>query len=141
MAQAIPYLAFNGTCAEAMRFYERVLGLGAKLEMMMSGADSPMAANIPSEHAHRILHARLRFDDGSYLYAGDSPVHMAYEGIKGVTLTMSYASTAEGEAVFHALSEGGTVIMPWQPAFWAKGWGMLTDRFGTSWNINGEPTI
>ena len=25
MAQAIPYLAFNGTCAEAMRFYERVL--------------------------------------------------------------------------------------------------------------------
>jgi hypothetical protein len=41
MAQAIPYLAFNGNCSEAMRFYERVLGLGAKLEMMMSGADSP----------------------------------------------------------------------------------------------------
>ena len=60
MAQAIPYLAFNGDCAEAMRFYEHVLGLGAKLEMMMSGADSPMAAQIPDEHAHRILHARLR---------------------------------------------------------------------------------
>ena len=51
MAQAIPYLAFNGNCSEAMRFYERVLGLGAKLEMMMSGADSPMAAQIPKEHA------------------------------------------------------------------------------------------
>jgi uncharacterized glyoxalase superfamily protein PhnB len=31
MAQAIPYLAFNGNCAEAMRFYEHVLGLGAKI--------------------------------------------------------------------------------------------------------------
>jgi len=141
MAQAIPYLAFNGDCAEAMRFYERVLGLGAKLEMMMSGADSPMAAQIPQEHADRILHARLRFDDGSLIYAGDAPVHMPYEGIKGVTLTMSYASTAEGETVFKSLSEGGTVIMPYQPAFWAKSAGMLTDRFGTSWNINGEVTI
>jgi PhnB protein len=141
MAQAIPYLAFNGDCAEAMRFYERVLGLGAKLEMMMNGADSPMAAQIPNEHAHRILHARLRFDDGSYIYAGDAPVHMSYDGIKGVTLTMSYSSTAEGEAVFNSLAEGGTVMMPFQPAFWAKSAGMLKDRFGTSWNINGEVTI
>src|SRR3981081_1673315 len=109
MAQAIPYLAFNGNCgncAEAMRFYERVLRLGAKLEMMMSGADSPMAAQIPQEHAHRILHARLRFDDGSYIYAGDAPVHMPYEGIKGVTLTMSYASTAGGEGGSSSLSRG-----------------------------------
>ena len=86
MAQAIPYLAFNGNCSEAMRFYERVLGLGAKLEMMMSGADSPMAAQIPKEHAHRILHARLRFDDGSYIYAGDTPVQMPYDGIRGPRL-------------------------------------------------------
>jgi PhnB protein len=141
MAQAIPYLAFNGNCAEAMRFYERALGLGAKLEMMMSGADSPMAAQIPTEHAHRILHARLRFDDGSYIYAGDTPMHMPYEGIKGVTLTMSYASTADGEQVFNSLAEGGTVIMPYQPTFWAKSAGMLTDKFGTPWAINGEVTI
>jgi PhnB protein len=31
--------------------------------------------------------------------------------------------------------------MPFQPAFWAKSAGTLTDRFGTSWNINGEVTI
>ena len=141
MAQAIPYLAFNGNCAEAMRVYERVLGLGAKLEMMMSGADSPMAAEIPKEHAHRILHARLRFDDGSFIYAGDAPLHVPYDGIKGVTLTMSYATTAEGEAVFKSLAEGGKVTMPFQPVFWAKGAGMVTDRFGTSWVINGEVTI
>ena len=41
MPQPIPYLAFNGNCADAMRFYERVLG--GKLEVLMSGADSPMA--------------------------------------------------------------------------------------------------
>jgi PhnB protein len=141
MSQAIPYLAFNGNCADAMRFYERVLGLGAKLEMLLSGADSPMAAQIPKEHAHRILHARLRFDDGSYIYAGDTPVQMPYDGIKGVTITMSYPTVAAGETVFKALSEGGKVTMAFQPTFWAKSSGMLIDKFGTPWAINGEVSM
>jgi PhnB protein len=141
MAQAIPYLAFDGNCGEAMRFYECVLGLGAKLEMMLSGAESPMAAQIPKEHAHRILHARLRFDDGSYIYAGDAPVHVPYEGVKGVTITMNYPSISAAEPVFKVLSEGGNVMMPFQPTFWAKSAGMLTDKFGTAWNINGAVII
>jgi len=140
VAQAIPYLAFNGTCSDAMRFYERTLFLGAKIEMM-SGADSPMAATIPPEHAHRILHARLRFDDGSYIYAGDTPVHVPYDGLKGVTLTMNYPSAAEAERVFNALSKEGRITMPLQPMFWAKSAGMLTDKFGTPWTINGEVSL
>jgi len=28
--------------------------------------------------------------------------------------------------------------MPMQPAFRDKAWGMLTDRFGTPWIVNGE---
>lgn len=84
MVQAIPYLAFDGTCAEAMRFYEKVLGLGAKLEMLMSGADAPMEGNVPSEHADRIIHARLRFDDGSLIYAGDTPVGCLMTASRGL---------------------------------------------------------
>jgi len=141
MAQAIPYLAFNGNCASAMRFYEAVLGLGAKLEMMMSGGESPMAAHIPPEHAQRILHARLRFDDGSYIYAGDAPVQMPYDGIKGVTITMSYPTTSDAERVFEALATDGKVVMPLAPMFWAKCAGMLVDKFGTPWSINGEVTV
>ena len=136
MPQPIPYLGFNGNCAEAVSFYERVLG--AKLEVLMSGADSPMAAQIPKEFAHRILHARLAFPDGGLLYAGDAPAHMPHEGIKGVSITLNYDTTAQAQKVFDALSAGGTVTMPMQPAFWAKTWGMLIDRFGTPWIVNGE---
>jgi PhnB protein len=42
MLQPIPYLSFNGNCADALRFYERVLG--GKLELLLRNADSPMAA-------------------------------------------------------------------------------------------------
>ncbi|MGO4808161.1 VOC family protein [Cupriavidus sp. 2MCAB6] len=137
MTQAIAYLAFNGNCAEAMRFYEQALR--GKLEVLMSGADSPMADQIPKEFAHRILHARLVLPGGGTLFGGDCPAHLPYEGIKGVSIAVDYATTAEAEQVFAALASGGQVTMPMQPAFWARRWGMLTDKFGTPWIVNGEP--
>jgi PhnB protein len=137
MTQAIAYLGFDGNCAEAMRFYEKVLR--GKLELMMSGADSPMAAHIPKESAHRILHARLTWPGGGMLFAGDSPDNVPYEGIKGVAIAVDYPTVAEADAVFAALSEGGKVTMPMSPAFWAKRFGMCIDRFGASWIVNGEP--
>ena len=137
MTQAIAYLAFDGNCADAMRFYEQALG--GKLEVLMSGAESPIADQMPKEFAHRILHARLVLPDGGVLYAGDAPTHVPYEGIKGVSFTLNYDTTAQAQKVFDALSAGGTVTMPMQPAFWAKTWGMLVDRFGTPWIVNGEP--
>ena len=137
MTQAIAYLAFNGNCADAMRFYAKALG--GKLEVLMSGAESPMADQMPKEFAHRILHARLALPGGGLLYAGDAPANMPYEGIKGVSITVDYASVAEAEKVFNALAGGGQVTMPMQAAFWAKKWGMLVDKFGTPWIVNGEP--
>ena len=47
MPQPIAYLAFDGNCADAMRFYERTLN--ARLEVLMSGAESPMAEHMPKE--------------------------------------------------------------------------------------------
>jgi PhnB protein len=136
MNQLDPYLFFDGNCAEAMRFYEKALG--GKLEVLMSGAQSPMAAHMPKEYADRILHARLALPGGGLLFAGDAPVNMPYEGIKGVSIAVDYATTAEAEKVFATLAEGGQVTMPMQPAFWARSWGMLIDRFGTPWIVNGE---
>jgi PhnB protein len=135
MPDVVPYLAFNGTCAEAMRFYERALD--GKLELMMSGADSPMAAQIPKEVAHRIVHARLALPGGGTLYAGDA-MGQTYQGIHGISVTLNYGSVAEAKKIFERLADGGKVTMAMAPTFWAKNFGMVTDRFGTHWIINGE---
>ena len=136
--QPIPYLGFDGNCAEAMRFYEKTLG--GKIRVMMSAADTPMADQIPKEFAHRIMNAQLELPGGSLLYAGDAPAHIPYEGIKGISLALNYDSVEEAELVFNALAKDGTVTMPFSPTFWAKKFGMLIDQFGVAWIINGELT-
>lgn len=139
MPHPIAYLAFNGNCAEAIRFYERVLG--GKIEVLMRNADSPFAAQTPQEHAERIMHARLALPGGGTLYAGDCPPQMPYQGIHGVALALNFDTVEEATRVFHALGEGGKVTMSLQPMFWAKTWGMLNDRFGIPWIVNGELQI
>jgi PhnB protein len=136
MPHPIPYLSFNGNCAEAMRFYERALG--GNIEVLLRNADSPMGAQTPQEYADRIMHARLALPAGGILYAGDCPPQMKYSGIHGVGLTLNFDTVARATAAFNALAEGGTVSMALQPMFWAKIWGMLTDKFGTPWIVNGE---
>jgi PhnB protein len=46
----------------------------------------------------------------------------------------------EGERIFHALEEKGTVRMPFQETFWALRFGMVVDRYGIPWMINCEKT-
>jgi PhnB protein len=135
MPQLNAYLGFDGNCAEAMRFYERVLG--GKLEMIMTVGESPMCDQVPPGNENRVMHARMVIDQ-TVIMAGDAMAGCEpYQGMKGFSMTLSYPSAAEAKPVFEALSEGGTVTMPLHKTFWAESFGMLTDRFGTPWIVNG----
>lgn len=132
------YLTFDGNCAEAMRFYEKTLG--AKIEMMMTNAESPDPSMCPppgSPDGNRILHASLLLGEEHRLMASDSMPGQPYEGMKGFGLAITYPTVAEARRIFDALATGGQVGMPMGETFWAEAFGMVTDRFGTPWLING----
>lgn len=128
------YLIFDGTAAQAMKFYEKVLG--ARLEMMMTFADSPMGSECGPGDADKIMHACLDIG-GRKLMASDEMPGTTHKGKHGVSMVLSYDSVDEAKKVFAALSEGGTVNMPMDKTFWVESFGMATDRFGTAWMING----
>jgi PhnB protein len=131
------YLSFNGDCAEAMRFYERVLK--GNLKALLKNSETPAAEHVPAGNEDRIMHAYLELDGGGSLMAGDAMAAEKYEGIKGVSIAISYEDTAEAKRVFDELAEGARVVtMPWGPTFWAEAFGMLTDRYGTPWIVNGK---
>jgi PhnB protein len=130
--QISPYLNFDGQCAEAFRFYEQVLG--GKIEMMMTFGESPMAGEVPPAAHDRVMHVSMTAG-GQNLMGSDSPPEM-YQRPQGLYVSLHYDTAEEGARVFNALAEGGTVVMPFEKTFWAEGFGMLTDRFGTPWMVN-----
>lgn len=129
------YLIFDGTAGEAMQFYQRTLG--GKLDKMMHFGDMPPTEGCPpSVPSDRVLHACLMLDDG-LLMASDTMPGQPYEGMKGFGIALSYPTVAEATRVFNALADGGQVTMPQARTFWVECFGMVTDRFGTPWLING----
>lgn len=130
--QVNPYLNFNGDCKEAFSFYEKVLG--GRIEGMTTHEDSPIAGEVPSEWRDKILHVRMIVGD-TVLMGSDSPPEY-YEKPQGLYVSIQLADAAQGKRIFEALSEYGTVKMPFEKTFWAERFGMLVDRFGTPWMIN-----
>ncbi|MFH0130651.1 VOC family protein [Variovorax sp. EL159] len=128
------YLTFDGNAAEAMRFYEKTLG--GKMQMMMTMGEAPGAEQFPPGAANRIMHAALTYGDGM-LMASDSMPGMPYEGMKGFGVALTIESVADAQRVFNAFADGGHVTMPFAKTFWVEAFGMVTDRFGTPWLING----
>ena len=130
------YIFFDGNCAEAMRYYERLLG--GKIEMMMTHAESPMAAQTASCAApDRIMHARLVFPEGGLLMASDAMANQPYDAMKGFTLSLNYETPDEARRIFNGLADGGKINMPMEKTFWAQAFGMVVDRFGTPWMVGG----
>lgn len=137
MPQLSPYLSFDGDCADAMRFYERVLG--GRLEALIRYADAPADAAMPvlsSEDADRIMYARLGLDEQT-LMGSDATSGHPYSGKQGVALALVYPTVSDAQRVFDHLAEGGSVTMPLRKTFWAEAYGALIDRYGTRWMVSG----
>jgi PhnB protein len=132
--QINPYLAFNGKCKEAFAFYEKCLG--GKIEQMMTNGQSPMAGQMPLDQHDRIMHARLVVGD-QVLMGGDAP-QQYFTQPQGFSVALNIKERAEAERIFNAMSEGGTVQMPFQKTFWSAGFGMFIDQFGIPWMVNCE---
>ncbi|MDI3340046.1 MAG: VOC family protein [Sphaerobacter sp.] len=129
-----PYLNFDGRCAKAFRFYAQVFG--GTIEGIMTFGESPMAGQVPPEWHDRVMHARLVVR-GQALMGSDS-FPGQHETPRGIAVSLVIDDLAEAERIFNALAENGTVTMPFEETFWAAGFGMLVDRFGTPWLINCE---
>jgi PhnB protein len=132
--QLNPYLLFNGQCEAAFKFYEQVLN--GKIESMMTHAGTPAEAHVPTEWRDKILHARMVVGD-QLLMASDAPPGR-YEKPQGFSVSIQLKDVAEGERIFKALAENGSVQMPFEQTFWAAAFGMCVDRFGIPWMVNCE---
>lgn len=128
-----PYIFFDGDCEEAMHFYERVFK--ARLEGLIYESAAP-GAKPPSTGKQAVMHARLPLYGGA-LMASDWMADRPFEKKQGFYVSLICPDLKEAKRVFTALADGGQVNMPFEKTFWAEGFGMVIDKFGTPWMING----
>lgn len=139
-----PYIFFDGTCEEAIEFYKQAIGAELLFKMTFGEMPKDEANNAPEGCGSgfnwpddKIMHANVRIGDGEIMM---SDGNMCADKVKhtGYSLSLSSKDVSEGKRWFDNLSAGGDITMPWSETFWAKGFGMLTDKYGIPWMVNVE---
>jgi PhnB protein len=125
-----PYLNFNGNTAEAMKFYQSVLG--GELNMQTFG-EANVAQN-PNEK-NLIVHAALKNDTISILASDGHPAQEVKFG-DNVHLSLMGEENEKLTQIFNKLAQGGKIDMPLEKQFWGDTFGMVTDKFGVHWMVN-----
>lgn len=128
-----PYLNFpDARAREAMEFYRSVLG--GELSVMTFGDMGTEGAL-----ADQVMHAQLTTPGGMTLMGADAPAEMMqvrFGDNVSISLSGGQEDAEELRAWFAALSEGGQVRQPLEPAPWGDEFGMFVDRFGIGWLVN-----
>jgi PhnB protein len=135
MTHLSPYIHFNGTCKEAMRFYQDSIGGELHLQTI---AGSPLEAQFPKSMHGQILHATL-FKEGIFMMGSDMPGPVAFVQGNNIAISIDCNTEEETRRYFKNLSEGGEILDDLKDQFWGGLFGVLTDKFGIRWMFNFEP--
>jgi len=104
MAQLNTYLTFDGTCAEALKHYEKVLG-GRIVSIVTHGRAGGPSTGIPGS-ADRVMNGVFVID-GQTLMASDSFPGQPYAGMKGFNLVLTYKTEDEAKKICLLAIPGG----------------------------------
>ena len=134
--QIQPYLFFDGSCEQALAFYQTALG--AKVDLMMRYKEAPpqqgAGMQIPPGYGDKVMHVTFRIGDAVVMAADDCTGKT--QSHSGFALSLNAPDPASAKRSFDALAQGGEVTMPMQKTFWAPAFGMLRDRFGVHWMVS-----
>lgn len=128
----ITYLNFPGTCREAFEFYARTLK--GEILAMLPHRGTDAEQGVPPDWQDKIINAHLRVGEQE-LMGADAPPQW-FKGVEGFHVSIQLDDENEARRIYEAFAEGGSIVVGFEPTFFARRFAMLRDRFGTPWMIN-----
>lgn len=123
-----PFLMFDGSAEEAMRFYIALFH-GSKVNRLERyGPGEPGAEGSVKRADFTVA--------GQEIICIDSPVKHNFTFSPSISLFVDCESEAELDMAFGQLSANGTVLMPPDNYGFSRKFGWVNDRYGVSWQLN-----
>lgn len=132
-----PYLMMDGNAKEAIQFYEKVLD--AKVLFYSTFGEMPENPEfpLPEEAKERVSHAMIKVGESELMFSDIFPGQPHQTGSQ-VTICISSYDKEKSKQLFEALQQDGQVIMPLQETFFSPAYGIVTDKFGVTFQIYTE---
>ena len=128
------FINFDGDCREAISFYSKVFN--STPEGIMTYGDMPPedGSQVAPEDKERIMYSAIPVPGGNIMLCDVSSSSSVIRGTN-ISPTIDSEDVDELRHIFEGLKEGGKVEMELQKTFWADLYGMVTDKYGVTWQI------
>ncbi len=120
------YIKFNGNCLEAFDYYLKTF---RATEIELAKYEKGMITD--EEFIGKVFHAELKIQD-FYLYMCDEPGTFTYESFN---ITLEYENYEEMNEIFNNMGVEGHVVQNIKAMPYGVDLGILTDKFGITWNF------
>ncbi|MCJ8013635.1 VOC family protein [Paenibacillus sp. KQZ6P-2] len=133
----IPYLVMNGNATEAIDFYEKALGAKVAFKQTFGEMPENPEMPLPAEAKGLVSHATIQIGEDAVMFSDTFPGQPHQSGNQ-VTICISTSDKEQSTQYFEGLKQDGTVDMPLQETFFSSAYGIITDKFGVTWQIYTE---
>ncbi|MFC4766030.1 VOC family protein [Effusibacillus consociatus] len=132
-----PYLMMDGNAKEAIQFYEKALD--AKVLFLQTFGEMPENPEfpLPADAKDRVAHAMLKVGETDLMFSDRFPGQPHQQGNQ-VTICISTNDMEKSRQIYEALQQDGQVNMPLQETFFSPAYGIVTDKFGVTFQIYTE---
>ena len=115
------FINFDGDCRQAVDFYAHAFD--SEVQGLMTFSEMPPDPTyvVSEEDRDKVMYCSMMIGGTNVMFS-ISPV-------------VSMKKDADVSRAFDRLKAGGTVDMELQTTFWSPLYGMVTDRFGVSWQL------
>jgi len=135
--QTITHLNFRGDAAAALAFYQAVFGGELSAVTYQQAGQVGDAAD-----AQLLMWGQVASGDGFRVMAYDVPSGRAWApGESPFFVVLSFSSHEVLRARWEGLCQGGQVLQPLGASGWSPLYGMVKDRFGVTWVLDGGRAV
>ena len=125
----LPSICVQGDCNEAIKFYREVLGAEVRKILYASDAPPEEVYDLPPDY---VTYSEILIYGTPIMMIGGGEAPIPSEHF---WFTLAFDTDEEAIDIFNKLADGGQIIEPLAPQFWASLNGDVKDRFGITWNI------
>lgn len=132
-----PYIMFDGNAKDAISFYQQVLD--AHLVGIQTFGEMPANPefSMPEEAKGLVSHAMIKVGDSELMFSDSFPGHSHDQG-NHVQICIVSDDVERSKKIFHDLQQGGQVRMPLAETFFSPAYGIVTDKYGVTFQVYTE---
>jgi len=128
--QLVPFIMLDGNAKEAIEFYEK--SLGAKVVFKQTFGEGPQP--VSEGEKDRIAHSVLKIGEAE-LMVSDTLIGQAPQAGNRLNICIISSDAEQSRQLYDALRQDGQVDIPLGEIFFSPAYGMVTDKFGVTFQV------